>query len=199
MNLTVPVNLELTPASQALLERLCLIGRVFDAPTAAPAASFAYANTPPAHGEYWVGQGGYYICTLPALLGLPARHLIASKDEGEELTFGPYEDISGATSPIDGPSNTKALLAAGKHPAAKWASEHTTDGHSDFHLPAKLDMVMAQICAPQLFNKEGYYWTSTQDSRGGAFVQDCEYGSSGWDGKDTEHRVRAFRWIHLNA
>lgn len=199
MEITLPVRLELTPESHALLERLSLVTRVFDTPIAPLAAPVADANTPPAHGEYWAGQGGYYICTLPALLGVPARHLIASKAEQDDLTFGPSDDIPGATSPINGPSNTKALLAAGKHPAAKWASQYTADGHSDFHLPAKLDMVMAHICAPQLFKKQGWYWTSTQDSRNHAFAQDFEYGGSRWLSKVSEHRVRAFRWIHLNA
>ena len=155
---------------------------------------------PPAHGEYWHGQGGFYICTQPALLGLPARHLVVGKDEAEDITFGPYEDIPGASSHIDGPTNTAALLVSGKeHPAAKWAAAYTADGHTDFHLPSRLDMLMAYICAPQLFQKSDWYWTSTQYSRNGAFVQDFEYGDSGWYYKDNEHRARAFRWVHLTT
>jgi hypothetical protein len=41
--------------------------------------------------------------------------------------------------------------------------------------------------------------TGTQDSRGGAFVQDFEYGGSSWDGKGGEHRVRAFRGLALQT
>lgn len=156
--------------------------------------------TPPAMGEYWPGQGGRFICALPALLGMPARHLIAGEGEAEDLKFGPSVDVPGAKSQIDGAANTAALLASDKaHPAAKWASEYTADGHTDFFLPARLDMVMAHLCAPQLFKTSGWYWTSTQDSRNFAFVQDFECGFSSWDDKGNKHRVRAFRVIPLEA
>lgn len=160
------------------------------------------ALTPPAHSEIWPGQGGRYICTLPALLDAPARHLVASEGEAEDLAYGPAIDVPGACSQLNGPANTAALLSTGKdHPAAKWAAAYTADGHTDFFLPARLDLLMAHICAPQLFKKSGWYLSSTQYSRSTAFVQDFEYGisSSCWFGKDGERRVRAFRWVHLNA
>lgn len=156
------------------------------------------ALTPPAMGEYWPGQGGHYICTLPALLGMPARHLIAGVGEAEDVTFGPYQEIEGTGSHIDGAANTTALLkSAYKHPAAQWANACTTDGHTDFFLPSRYDLLMAYLCAPKLFNTSGWYWSSTQSSRSSAFVQDFEYGFSYWYDKDCEHRVRAFRVIQL--
>ena len=156
--------------------------------------------TPPAMGEVWPGQGGRFICTLPALLGMPTRHLIAGEGEAEDLKFGPSVDVPGAKSHICGAVNTAALLASDKaHPAAKWASEYTADGHTDFFLPARLDMVMAYICAPQLFKTSGWYWTSTQLSRSYAFVQAFELGFSYWYLKGSKHRVRAFRVIPLEA
>ena len=156
------------------------------------------ALAPPAMGEYWPGQGGRYICTLPALLGMPERYLIAGDGEADDLTFGPSVDVPNAASQLNGSANTAALLATGKHPAAKWAQDYTADGHTDFFLPARLDMVMAHICAPQLFKKSGWYWTSMQGSRYDAFVQVFEGGNSGWDGKGNEHRARAFRVIPLH-
>jgi hypothetical protein len=157
-------------------------------------------GTPPTPGELWPGQGGRYICTLPALFGLPERHLIVSEDEADKLTFGPNVEVPGATSHVDGRTNTAALLAHEKsHPAAQWAAAYTKDGHTDFHLPSRLDLLMAWLCAPQLFNKDGYYWSSTQTSRFRAFVQDFEDGYSYWYSKDDERRVRAFRAIHLTA
>ena len=153
---------------------------------------------PPAHGELWPGQGGRYICTLPPLLGMPERHLIAGDGEAEDLTYGPAVDVPGAASHINGRANTAALLATGqKHPAAEWAHGYTADGHTDFFLPSRLDLLMAYICAPTLFKKSGWYWSSTQYSRGSAFVQDFEYGGSYWGGKDGGYRVRAFRRIPL--
>jgi len=165
----------------------------------APTIGATDATTPPAHGEYWPGQGGRYICTLLASLGLPARHLIASDCEAEDLTFGPYLDVPGACSQLDGPGNTAALLASGqKHPAAAWAAAYSADGHADFHLPSRHDLLMAYIYAPKHFSEDDWYWSSTQHSRYFAFVQDFEDGDSFWNSKDSEHRVRAFRWIPLN-
>lgn len=190
-SITLPINLELSSKSKALLDFLRSLET--DAPVK-PTTS----PTPPAMGEYWVGQGGRYICTLPALLGMPERHLIVGDGEAEDLIFGPVADVHGTTSQIDGASNTKALLAHGGHPAAKWASEYTADDHKDFFLPARLDMVMAHICTPKIFKTSGWYWTSTQLSRRGAFVQDFENGYSFWGYKDYEHRVRTFRVIPLD-
>ena len=164
-----------------------------------PLASASYIGDPPQPGEYWAGQGGRFLCTLPALQGLPARHLIVSEGEAEDLTFGLNVDVPGAGSHADGVANTAALLAHdGEHPAAKWAAAYSADGHTDFHLPSRLDLLMAYISAPQLFQKSGWYWSSTQDSRYAAFVQGFEYGVSVWNGKDGEHRVRAVRWIRLD-
>jgi hypothetical protein len=165
-----------------------------------PPITMPYIGTTPAAGEYWPGQGGRYICTLPPLPGLPARHLIAGEDEAEGLTYGPAVDVDGARSHIDGVANTAALLAhAEEHPAAKWAAAFSADGHSDFHLPSQLDMFMAFICARQLFKKEGWYRTSTQLSPHSAFVQYFEGGCSGWSGKDYRWQVRPFRWIRLGT
>ncbi|SFB95989.1 hypothetical protein SAMN05216344_10694 [Polaromonas sp. OV174] len=173
----------------------------FTTATIQPAAA-GNTLTPPAHGEYWLGQGGYYVCTLPALLDAPARHLIAGAAESEDrITYGPSIDVPGARSQLNGRTNTAALLATGKdHPAAEWATAYAADGHTDFFLPSRLDLVMAHICAPELFEKSSWYWSSTQSSRTNAFVQDFEGGDSIWDGKGSERRVRAFRWVQdLNA
>lgn len=195
--LTVPIEFELTPASKELL---ALFNRLQGSPTetATDAAKPVAATTPPAPGEYWQGQGGYYICTLPALQGLPARHLIVGKDEKEDVEYGPRETITGADSHIDGAANTAALLASGKtHPAAAWAKAYTADSHTDFFLPSRLDLFMAFICARQLFKTSGWYWTSTQGSSGDAFVQNFEGGLSLWGVKDYDCRVRAVRVIQL--
>lgn len=170
------------------------------APMAAAAASAPPSTlTPPAPGTAWPGQGGIYLCTLPAQFGLPARHLIAATREHEDLAWGGYDhDSTGATSQTDGRVNTLALLADGKdHPAAKWASEYAEDGHTDFFLPSRFDLFMAWLSAPQVFSKSGWYWSSSQYSRLHAFIQDFEYGLAIHHGKDYEYRVRPVRTIHL--
>lgn len=170
------------------------------APMAAAAASAPPSTlTPPAPGTAWPGQGGIYLCTLPAQFGLPARHLIAATREHDRLAWGGYEhDSTGATSQTDGRTNTLALLADGKdHPAAKWASEYAEDGHTDFFLPSRFDLFMAWLSEPQAFSKSGWYWSSSQYSRRSAFFQDFEYGDSNLNGKGNEYRVRPVRTIHL--
>lgn len=156
--------------------------------------------TPPAAGAIWPGQGGRFICTVAASEGLPARHLIFGTSEAKDLAFGPYVDVPGAKSQLDGRANTAALLASGsEHPAAAWAAAYTEDGHTDFHLPSRVDLVLAHAHAKEHFSKDDWYWSSTQVSRDSAFVQDFEDGDSYWSGKGYEHRVRACRWIHLTA
>ncbi len=170
------------------------------APMAAAAASAPPSTlTPPAPGTAWPGQGGIYLCTLPAQFGLPARHLIAATRENDELAWGGYDhDSTGANSQTDGRANTLALLAEGKdHPAAKWASEYAEDGHADYFLPSRFDLFMAWLSAPQVFSKSGWYWSSSQYSRGSAFIQGFEYGDASYGGKGYEYRVRPVRTIHL--
>jgi hypothetical protein len=157
---------------------------------------------PPALGEYWAGQGGFYAGTWPAMphLKLQARHLVFSEEE-TKLAYGSHgEDEPTAASRVDGRANTAALLDGPfDHPAAQWAADFRKDGHTDFHLPSQADLFLAALMAPHRFEKDGWYLSSTQYSRGGAFVQDFEYGLSTWNSKDAEFRVRAVRWIHFNA
>lgn len=156
--------------------------------------------TPPAAGEIWLGQGGRFICTIAASDGLPARHLIFGTSEAENIAFGPYLDVPGARSFLDGRANTAELLASGsEHPAAAWAAAYTADGHTDFHLPSRVDLVLAHAHAKEHFSEDDWYWSSTQGSRNSAFVQGFEFGSSDWVGKGNGRRVRACRWVHLTT
>nr|WP_279086014.1 DUF1566 domain-containing protein [Comamonas thiooxydans] len=149
------------------------------------------------HGEYWAGQGGHFICTLPAMHGLPARHLIAAAEENE-CTWGKGgEDVPGAASQYDGKANTAALVAHGGHPAAEWAATYEANGLKDFYLPSRLELLMCYLAAPQLFKKEGYYWSSSQSSRLTAWCQYFEYGYSFTSVKDDELRARPVRTIQL--
>lgn len=192
--------------SDSLLDNLAAYGatartrtRQPDAPAAPAAARPIDAFIPPAAGELWPGQGGYYVCTLPAAFGLPARHLIVAADEKDGLAWGGYDsECAGAASQTDGRANTAALVTDDEdHTAAQYASQYTADGHSDFHLPSRHDLYMAYLHAPQLFKTTGWYWSSSQCSRYGAWCQDFEYGSSTARNKDHEFRARPVRWIHL--
>lgn len=193
--ITLQLNVELSNQAKALLKTLSCLAHEGE-----PMHTYTGedALTPPSPGQYWSGQGGHFICTLPALQNLPARHLIVGSDEAEDLKYGPRENVPGATSHINGRANSTALICTHRdHQAAKWAGYYNADGHSDFFLPARLDMLMAYICTPQLFKKDSYYWTSTQNSPNDAFFQDFEYGYSIASGKGNEYRARAFRVIPL--
>jgi hypothetical protein len=126
-----------------------------------------------------------------------------STQEAEGLKWGPYTDIEGARSRHDGRANTAALVQAGgkdfakNFPAAWWCYDLQVGPLEDFHLPSQAELFLASLYAPQLFQKEGWYWTSTQGGRHGAFVQHFACGTSGWYVKDGECRVRAVRWIQL--
>ncbi|MDN5502980.1 MAG: DUF1566 domain-containing protein [Comamonas sp.] len=149
------------------------------------------------HGEYWAGQGGHFICTLPAMHGLPARHLIAAAEENE-CTWGKGgEDVPGAASQYDGKANTAALVAHDGHAAAEWAATYEANGLKDFYLPSRLELLMCYLAAPQLFKKEGYYWSSSQCSRYYAWCQVFESGYSYGSAKDYELRARPVRTIQL--
>ena len=153
---------------------------------------------PVAHGAIWPGMGGHFIATLPALHGLPARHLILATEEKDELAWGRRgEEVAGATSHHDGRANTQALLEHGDHPAAAWAAAYQADGHNDFYLPSRFELLMCYLAAPQLFQQSGWYWSSTQYSRHSAWCQVFEYGYSFYDAKDNELRARPVRTIHL--
>lgn len=159
--------------------------------------------TPPAFGEYWPGQGGHFGGTMPAMHGLPARHLIFAKDAEKQLAFGGYGiDMPGAASRIDGPANTAALLAAKaangrNYPAAEYCAAYEADGHKDFHLASQACLFMASLCAPQIFSKYDWHLSSTQISAYSAFVQVFEHGHSTWYFKVSEFRVVPLRWIQL--
>lgn len=207
-SITIPINLELTPQSRALIDA------IVNASPQAPSERTG-TITPPAIGQYWPGQGGIYCGVLPAVGDQPAVHMVFSTEEAK-LTWGPYgETVEGASSRSNGRGNTRAILLSvstgksnyceaqaeiknsSKYPAAKWAAEYTNDGHTDFHLPSQAELFMASLHAPQVFNKDGWYWSSTQISAFNAFVQDFEHGNSSWGDKVIECRVRAVRRIPL--
>lgn len=160
--------------------------------------------TLPAFGALIPGQGGYFAGILrgPTVDGIeqpPYALLVAdaSKGEFEDVQWGEYgKSVDGATHRSDGKTNTEAMVLA-QCPAALKVRELTIDGHNDWYLPALGEMNTANANVPELFSTSGWYWTSTQLSRYDAFVQDFEYGVSSWDGKDTEHKVRAFRRVQL--
>lgn len=161
--------------------------------------------TLPAFGAIIPGQGGLLAAILrgPIVEGVeqpPFALLVSDATVGEieDVAWGEYgKDVPGTSSRTDGKANTDAMVLA-SCPAALRVRELTIDGHSDWYLPSLGELNSAAANVPELFNTDGWYWTSTQTSRYHAFVQALEYGNSNWYSKDRERRVRAFRRISLD-
>ncbi len=155
----------------------------------------AQTITLPAFGTPVPGQGA----TVDGIQQ-PAVALIVSDATHEKSTaWGTYgKNIDGCDSRTDGHANTLAMLAA-NCPAAVHARSITADGHSDYFVPSIGELNTAAANAPELFEPEGMYWASTQDSPGGAVVQDFEDGDSYWNIKGVSRLVRPFRAIPLQT
>lgn len=160
--------------------------------------------TLPAFGSLIAGQAGIFAAIMRGAVidGIeqpPYALLVSDKADDEvQAQWGEYgKDIAGTASRTDGEANTDAMAAAAC-PAALQIRAKDMGGHTDWYLPSLGELNSAAANVPEQFEPEGIYWTSTQDSRGSAFAQDFEDGTSGWTGKDSEFRVRAFRRIPLD-
>lgn len=162
----------------------------------------------PPFGAAIAGQGGYFSAIMrgPIVNNVqqaPYALLVSDIALGEIAAspWGEYgKDVPGARSRINGQTNTDAMIAA-ECQAALRVRALTIEGHSDYFLASIGELKAAAANTPELFDPEGIYWASTQDSRGSAFVQDFENGTSLWGSKGSDYRVRAFRAIpleHLN-
>ncbi|MFJ9993375.1 DUF1566 domain-containing protein [Pseudomonas putida] len=149
----------------------------------------------PALGSYWPGQGGYNAGLVRGENGAPDYYLIVPVlDEQLRTEWGGRgEECEGAASASDGLANTKALLADSKeYPAAKLASEFTADGHSDFYLPARRELQVAEANVPELFEK-AIHWSSSQRSADFAYTMAFQDGWLDHRGKNLEFLVRPVR------
>ncbi|HZX85696.1 MAG TPA: hypothetical protein VFF19_19140 [Reyranella sp.] len=164
----------------------------------------ATSVTLPAFGAVIPGQGGVLAAILraPLIDGVeqpPFALILCGADAEFKSAWGEYgKDVPGATSRTDGKANTDAMAQA-ECTAALKVRALSIDGHSDWYLPSLGELNSAAANVPELFNTEGWYWTSTQLSRNSAFVQDFEDGVSYWNGKVIDCRVRACRRVPLDA
>ena len=153
--------------------------------------------TPPPIGEFWKGQGGIYAGLMRGEGSQPDYHLVIAvgdQVEVEEITWGAAGQAEpGACSDRDGRANTLALVESEhSHPAAEWAASWEADGHRDFYLPARREQRLCWVNVPELF-PDAWYWSSTQCSSYGAWVQDFVGGYQYYGHKGNEYRARAVR------
>jgi hypothetical protein len=142
-------------------------------------------------GQYVEGQGGIYIGQNAA-----GKHLvIAANAVDGEFEFGGYGEALEGYSDSDGTENTRKLLERGDRPAARAAADYTADGHSDFFLPSRRELMLA-FAALGVDEEFSDVWTSTPYGSFGAWAVYFEYGYvCNWY-RYTEFRVRPVRIIN---
>lgn len=153
--------------------------------------------TPPPVGEPWPTQGGIYAGIIRDVKTGNRWHLIMAEGQAK-LPWGGYgKSTANATDFTDGAANTKALLEdEHDHPAAKWASSISIDGHEDFYLPAQKELNLLYINLQDKC-KQTHHWSSTQFSSLGAWFQDFEDGFQYAGSKANELQVRAVRRLPI--
>lgn len=154
---------------------------------------------PPAIGQYWQGQGGFYAGLMRGQDDQPDYHLVVSAadiGEAKAITWGGKgESDPDAESEWDGQANTSALLnSAHSHPAAEYAAGLTIEEHRDFYLPSRRELRLCWVNVPEQFTKE-WYWSSTQYSPNFAWGQGFGVGYQDNVLKDDGLRARAVRRV----
>lgn len=167
---------------------------------AAATPAFVTLNLPRI-GLIWPEHKGFFLGLTGGQEGRPFSALILPDDKRvhfEDVAIGTYgKNVEGATSAHDGMANTIAFAEAGSE-LCRQILALEIDGHKDLFLPARQQAAIAAANAPELFNPEGWYTTSTQDGAHDVRVQDFEYGGSIFGLKYGERRAVAFRQIQLS-
>ena len=108
-----------------------------------------------------------------------------------------YTTVNEAVSQHDGRANTDAMAASGNALAKQIrAIEH--EGHNDFYIPSAAELRALSATVPHLFNKDDWYWSSSQYSRDLAWAQYFEGGDSCNIFKGNWCLVRAVRQVQLS-
>lgn len=157
------------------------------APTQAPAAVRHRV------GECLPSQGGTYAGDILGDDGVLYGLVIAEPKDVGKAVWG--ADGERDLSEWDGLGNTNRLR--NECPAAKLASDYEADGHCDFYLPSRREMMVALANVPHLFEKADWYWTSTPRLSSYAWAVDFEFGHVSDYGRSHEFRVRPFRRFAL--
>lgn len=153
----------------------------------------------PRIGTLWAEQGGIFIGVCPGQNSQPDYALIAPIDPKalfiDVQWHDKYTDIPGANSDWDGAANTLAM-AEGGSALARDISMLEIEGHKDLYLPARHELRLIKLVAPDLI-VEDWHWSSTQCSSTSAWCQSFSSGSQGNGGKDFKLRARAVRRFRI--
>ena len=201
---TITAHVEIHPEQLAgALSPATLAKALFEKLTAsAEAGTATKASTPPPLGAMWPEQGGIYAGVMRSEWG-HHYHLIISPIDTElnDTEWGEDDKmISGAINDRDGLSNSLAIRDYAKSiekrfPAACLALSLTANGFNDWYLPARHELRLAYLNAPEIFNLDGWYWTSTQYAgyASDAWLQGFDGGLQYSSDKGYKGRVRAVR------
>jgi hypothetical protein len=152
--------------------------------------------TLPRIGAEFPGQGGIYAGVMRGENGCPDYALIVPTDSAsmfKDVVWGEYgKRIEGADSNRDGLLNTQAMAEGGSELARNILALQI-DGHYDFYLPARHELRLCYLQAPELFETDDWYWTSTQYSPISAWGQYFGGGGQYGDVKTSKLRARAVR------
>lgn len=142
-------------------------------------------------GDYVPDQGGIYIGDFKG--GDDTVYGLLMADPVETVSMAGRWDAEDAhgLSEWDGLDNTKRLRD--KSPAAKLASNYEADGHHDFYLPSRREMMIALANVPQLFRWDGWYWTSTTFGGHETWAVDFKQGKVGYYSREHKFWVHPFR------
>jgi hypothetical protein len=124
-------------------------------------------------GEYAAGQGGIFAGTILGDDGVTYGLVKAEEQDIGKFAWGPAGERD--LSEWDGLGNTNRLNKA-DHPAAFAAAKYEKDGHLDFYLPSRREMMIMLANVPKLFNKDDWCWTSTPRAEHYAWAVGFEYG-----------------------
>jgi len=130
----------------------------------------ATATSTPAIGQEWPEQGGVFIGTR--LIDGVAHHIIIPGGVEFDLVDVEFDDLA------------DAIAARGE-----------VNGHSDWQAPDQEDMMLAYINAPDLFDKDGWYWTNKPYGSYSAWAVNFENGDVHYWYRTSEFRVRPVRSI----
>lgn len=130
----------------------------------------ATATTAPAIGQEWPEQGGVFIGTR--LIDGAAHHVIIPSGKEFDLVDVEFNQQASAIS-----------------------ERGEVNGHADWRTPDQEDMMLAYINAPDLFEKDDWYWTNKPYGASTAWAVSFEIGVVlNWNRND-EFRVRPVRSI----
>lgn len=141
-------------------------------------------GTPPAPGSPWPGHGGYYVCTVYG------QHLIMRDRFSGVMasvtgpTFDLHTDKPFSNSHKEGKQNTRQQLMRGpqRFPAAQLCAglilARLGGEFDDYYLPARAELQIAWAVAPELFERDRLYTTSTLVDGGKMFVVDGTSGAA---------------------